>query len=270
LCVNYFDATVMLGKGYGTTAESVAEALRMVGVADAVTCSSAFIAGRASAYHGNVHYLADSIDRRHFSCRKVDADFGRRPLRAVWSGVSIKFGDVRSILALLGGAGLGLTVISDHDPMPRWSGDWLRWKRRLRYRFIPWHYASFPRDILQGDICVSPRFGDNPYDKGHSVFKIAVFMSEGVPALASPLPSYGEIVGENRAGSILCDTERVDSGAPRPGARPKPVAPMGRGGPGSCRSLPDGERSAEVCGSVYPPCERMPMSGSRLAHKEVI
>jgi glycosyltransferase involved in cell wall biosynthesis len=71
---------------------------------------------------------------------------------------------------------------------------------------MPWSYHAFPRNILRGDLCIAPRSTDNPYDLGHSHFKIGVFMAEGVPALASPLPSYVEVIGETGAGKI-CDSE---------------------------------------------------------------
>lgn len=85
--------------------------------------------------------------------------------------------------------------------------------------YLPWSYRTFPQAIVRGDICVSPRAGDNPYDLGHSHFKIGVFMAEGVPSLASPLPSYVEVIGKTGGGRI-CRTreeweEALDDAASR-------------------------------------------------------
>ncbi|MBI2554624.1 MAG: glycosyltransferase, partial [Candidatus Rokubacteria bacterium] len=40
-----------------------------------------------------------------------------------------------------------------------------------------------------------------------SLFKIGVFLAEGVPALASPVPSYREVLIPERTG-LLCDSLR--------------------------------------------------------------
>jgi hypothetical protein len=77
--------------------------------------------------------------------------------------------------------------------------------RRFPYEFIPWKYHSFPNSIIQGDICLGSRSLNTSYNMGHSIFKIGVFMSQGVPAIASPVPSYGELLGAGTGGQ-LCQT----------------------------------------------------------------
>jgi hypothetical protein len=42
----------------------------------------------------------------------------------------------------------------------------------------------------------------NEYDLGHSLFKIGVFMSMGIPAIAGPVPSYSLLIGDGQAGAI--------------------------------------------------------------------
>ena len=195
LCVNYLDETGLLGRNMGTTRERVMEAQRMIAVSDAITCASVFIAERAREHHPNVSYFPDSIDHRHFRLAKSLSDFSKPKINAIWSGVAVKATELKETYPLLAERGITLTVISDSPlslPGP--------------YEFVPWSYQTFPRDILRGEICLGPRRTDNPYDKGHSHFKIGIFMAQGVPALASPLLAYIEVVGKTGGGRI-CDSE---------------------------------------------------------------
>jgi nuclear transport factor 2 (NTF2) superfamily protein len=195
LCVNYFDETGLFHGEYGSTKERVMEAARMVELADIITCASEFIKQRASEYHPNVIYLPDSVNFNHFRFKKSHSDFDKRVLTAVWAGQSNKIAELVCLYPLLSRRRIPLVIISDKKPsLPG------------PYIYMPWSYHAFPRNILRGDLCIAPRSTDNPYDLGHSHFKIGVFMAEGVPALASPLPSYVEVIGETGAGKI-CDSE---------------------------------------------------------------
>jgi glycosyltransferase involved in cell wall biosynthesis len=195
LCVNYFDETGLFEGGYGSPAERVEECRRMVEIADVITCASSFIAQRARDYHPWVVYLPDSIDSRHFRLRKPEHDFMEEEIHAIWSGISSKAMELEPILPLLRRHHVPLIVISDQKP-----------QLSMDYRFVRWSHKTFPRHILDGEVCVAPRRVDNPYDLGHSLFKIGAFMAEGVPAIASPVPSYTEVLGDGDSG-ILCQSE---------------------------------------------------------------
>ena len=192
LCVNYFDETGYFDGGYGTTQREVKECARMVAVADAVTCSSAFIAERAAEHHPWAMYLPDSVDARHFRYQKDLQDFQRPQLRAIFSGTASKANELEPILPLLRERDIPLTVISNREP-----------ELTTPSRFVTWSYESFPKRILEGEICVAFRPVDNRYNQGHSLFKVGVFMAQGVPAVASPVPSYEEVV-LNGTGGALC------------------------------------------------------------------
>jgi glycosyltransferase involved in cell wall biosynthesis len=210
LCVDYFEESGVFPGGYGSSGEQAAQARRMTEEADAVTCASEEIARSARRFHPRVEHLPDSVDFRHFRFVKEAGDFLRPRLRAVWSGVSAKADDLGPVLPLLAGHGIDLTIVSDRDPFPRFSARWMRWKKSLRYRFVPWHYATFPERILDGEICLSPRDLRRAYNRGHSHFKIAVFMAEGVPAIASPVPSYVELLKGGEGGRICRDEAEWD------------------------------------------------------------
>jgi len=188
LCVNYFDSSIFEA-GYGSTQKQLEECMNMIEVADAVTCASTFIAERASSFHSRVVYIPDSINKRHFRFQKPPKDFDKHP-RAIWSGVSVKATDLNLVLPLFDKRKIPLVVVSDKKPVLDYS-----------FRFIKWSYRTFPKAILEGEFCLSPRLVEDPYNKGHSFFKIGVFMTEGIPALASPVPSYSEVL---YGGGRLC------------------------------------------------------------------
>lgn len=203
LCVNYFDETGLFEGGYGTTAERVEECLRMVEIADVVTCASTYIARRARDFHPWAVYLPDSIDPEHFRLVKPEQDFKRPKVRAIWSGIASKARELEPILPLLRCRRIPLTIVSNEKPSLSLRRGFLRWP--YGYRFIRWRYETFPRSTLEGELCVVHRPVDNPYNLGHSLFKIGVFLAQGVPALVSPVPSYAELLDSGQGGH-LCRT----------------------------------------------------------------
>jgi glycosyltransferase involved in cell wall biosynthesis len=191
LCVNYLDVTGLIGEGYGVTELHRQQCLAMLGAADAVTTASAFIARRVSEHHPRVVYIPDSIDRRHFAHTKTFAPRPGVPPTAIWCGVAVKAPDLEPILPLLRRRGMPLIVVADRKP--RLSGP---------FEFVRWRHVTAPRELLRGDVCVAPRLLDTPYNLGHSFFKIGVFLTQGVPALASPVPSYAEVLHADRTGLV--------------------------------------------------------------------
>lgn len=198
LCVNYYDETGLLPGGYGVTRQHVEECRAMTRVADVVVAASRFIAERARAHHPRVEYLPDSVDRAHFRFTK-SYEGGRRwwkrpgPPVAAWCGVSTKVPELEPWTGLLAKRRIPLVIISDRRP-----------RLSAPFRFVRWRHASVPRDLLRADFCIAPRELGSAYNRGHSFFKIGMFMVEGVPAVASPVPSYREVLVPERTG-LLCD-----------------------------------------------------------------
>jgi hypothetical protein len=203
LCVNYFDETEVPGTGLAVTKAHVDGCRRMMDVADVVTTASAYIADRASEHHAHVVYLPDSIDRSHFRCAKNETDFDRVALRAIWAGVAPKAVELQPILPLLEERGIGLTIIAERPPALRVAS--ARGERDFPYAFVQWTHRAFPRDVLGGEISLGYRPLSNPYNHGHSHFKVGVFLNAGIPAVTSPVPSYREILDRHECG-VVCHT----------------------------------------------------------------
>lgn len=191
LCVNPFDVTGVVRNGYGMTRETSVDTLAAIKQSDGVLCASSLIANRATQFSSLVAHLPDSVDTKHYRFRKSMADVDAKPLRAVWAGVQSKAHHLQEIMSELDRQNISLEIIS--DKLPALSNS---------FHFTKWSYKSSPRSLLKGDIAISPRQVTNPYDLGHSHFKIAVFMAQGIPAIASPLPSYEELIGQTKGGII--------------------------------------------------------------------
>jgi hypothetical protein len=198
LCVNYLDETGLWPGGYGVLARHVEECRAMLEAADAVTAASAFIAARARDVAARVEYLPDSVDRAHFRFVKRH-DAGAAPV-AIWCGVSVKAREVEPVLPRLVKRGIPLVVVSDARP-----------SLSMPFEFVRWRHASAPRDLLRGDVCIAPRDVDNPYNRGHSFFRIGVFLTQGVPALAGPVPSYAEVLQPGHNGLVCTTGEEWDT-----------------------------------------------------------
>jgi glycosyltransferase involved in cell wall biosynthesis len=77
----------------------------------------------------------------------------------------------------------------------------------IPFEFVRWRHATAPHDLLRGDVCIAPRDVDNAYNRGHSFFRIGVFLAQGVPVLAGPVPSYAEVLRPNDNGLVCATAE---------------------------------------------------------------
>ena len=189
LCVNYYDLDT--AQSSGITKARREECLRMTDVADAVFCASEYIADRARSFHPCVTYIPDSFDKRHFRLRKDPTDFASTRLVAGYSGIGSKTKDLAKVADILAAVGIDLVVISNDRP-----------NLGIPYEFVRWRYHHFPQDLLRADFCIAPRSVESSYNRGHSFFKVGIFMSQGVPAIAAPVPSYSELIGTSKGGRI--------------------------------------------------------------------
>ena len=198
LCVNYFDETGLMPGGYGVLRKHVDECRAMLDTADAVTAASAFIAARAQQFASRVEYLPDSFDLTHFAGYK-EHHSSRVPV-AIWCGVAVKAAELEPILPRLEKRGIPLVIVSDARPALSTS-----------FEFVRWRHASAPLDLLRGDFCVAPRTVDTPYNRGHSFFRIGIFMAQGVPVLAGPVPSYEELIRDGENGRLCATGDAWDA-----------------------------------------------------------
>ena len=157
---------------------------RFVDIADCIICSSSFIAKFGRELGCNTNCLEDSINYDHFTYRRQENS--KTPVKLVWSGVSVKAEVLNFLADTINANDWDFIVLSDKKPALDFP-----------YQFIQWKYNNFPKDIVKGNVAVFPRKVDNEYDKGHSFFKIGVFLAEHVPVVCSPVPSYKQVIRSN-------------------------------------------------------------------------
>lgn len=181
-----------------------AKAVRMTGAAAAVIASSRQLAGVCGQWNTNVTWVPDNIPSRMVPAPGDPSSTDGQRLEIWWSGMASKMVDLLLIGEVLGRLGqrVRLNIVSGdvEAALGRLPGETSSRLRGLlaavphrlhRFRSIPdllALYAAGP------GVIISPRFLDNPYNAAHSEWKITLGMACGLPAVASPQPSYLDVM----------------------------------------------------------------------------
>ena len=196
---NYFEERDDNGTTVGrATKTQVDNFKRLINLSDQVWTVSPYLQKVASKFHPSAKFISDSVDPAHFNRQYKKPKSKNDKLTFGWSGISIKAGYLDELspifIPLIASNKIKIMVISDKTP-----------QLKMPFEFKRWKYGRFPQYIANCDLCIAPRKVTNNYDKGHSLFKIGVFMAMGVPAMAGPVPSYNLLLGDDTAGKI-CQT----------------------------------------------------------------
>jgi len=190
--VNYFEKIKTNYDFNPVTNELVEVFHRMIDICDQIWCVSPFLQKIGSKYHSNVHFIADSVDSKHFhNSDWKDPNDGDKIILG-WSGYSKKASSLVILEPLIRNNRTQLIVITDKPPnLP------------FQYTFVKWNYFTFPSYIRKCHLCVAPREVSDDYNRGHSFFKIGVFMAMGIPSIAGNVPSYRLLINsKSKSGAI--------------------------------------------------------------------
>ena len=209
LCVNYFHKSKKTISHDEVTLEQISNCIKMTQTADLVFCSSEMIAKSAKKFNRNSFYLYDSIDFNHFNKKKKKNDFIKNKLKVIWSGVSRKSNELLPYADILKKNNIPLILLCEKKPS-NFEYPLLFWKKYPTY-YKRWEYNSLPHDLLMGDIMIAPRELSSVYNKGHSHFKINLFLSQGIPVIASPVPSYSEVLESDVNGKFINNIEEFEN-----------------------------------------------------------
>lgn len=174
--VNYYE------KHEASDNQKVYWANKISEVVDGVIVSSHELEKRAIKHNNNTFYCPDSIDLNHFNLYKESINY-ESPVFG-WSGISSKaifLTDHKNYLTNK------LIVVSDS-----------KLDIGFQYDFVKWAYHRFPNDVFVCDIGFFPRAVASTYNICHSSFKILPYVIQGIPVIASKIPSYIDV-------AKLCD-----------------------------------------------------------------
>jgi glycosyltransferase involved in cell wall biosynthesis len=184
--------------GTRPTPEQQAAAVEMTALADHVVADSSYLLAIVARVNANATWIPDNVDTQLFRGRPQ-----RRAglLRLVWSGMAHKGRHLLSIADVLASLpDVELVVVSNAEPdiLPELG-------RSVQCRFVPFSLRRYAQTLRSCDVIVSPKRLVNGYELAHSEWKITLGMAGGLPAVASPQPSYLEAIG-HLGGGIVADS----------------------------------------------------------------
>ena len=153
-----------------------------------VLCSSPYLFDVVQKHGYLAAYWPPGIDNRHFITKK-GINLSEPVL--VWSGHALKAELVSELTTALNAK---ILIIAEKKPEIYSS-----------FQFKKWKYKKVPSYLLKGDVGIAPRSIDDSYNKGHSFFKILIYLAAGLPVLAAPLSSYCDIIVNGKNGFICKD-----------------------------------------------------------------
>jgi glycosyltransferase involved in cell wall biosynthesis len=194
--VNYYEVEGdYFVPGTRPTDRQQADCIRMTQTADWVVADSSHIAGIATRYNPRCTLIPDNVDLdvyRPAGSRPSTPD----PLAAprcvlVWCGVAKKAAHLALIReALAGLTGVELLLVAEEVPAIM-----SELQQVIPCRYLEFSDAAYADALRASDIIISPKRLCNAYEMGHTEYKITLGMACGLPAVASPQPSYVEAIG---------------------------------------------------------------------------
>ena len=141
-------------------------------------------------------FIPENIDNRFFNVRKIHKS--KSIIRLLYIGYMAKAKEILIIKDILEKLGLDynleMVFICEKDPKIKF--------RNLKTSFIKFDYNMISRQLLSGDIKISPRNLSDRYNLAHTFTKIGYPMAVGLPVIASPIDSY------LNSPAILCSTNQ--------------------------------------------------------------
>ena len=194
---------------------------KFANLADGIICASENIANYARKLEYNALCIEDAVDMEKIvRNQQKNADL-------IWAGTAEKAEILNFLLPIINANNWKLTVIT--EKRPNLNGDFnfeklpanhTKGRSKKHYntlssterlnplRGIEWNYSTFFTELSKGKVGIFPRNCDNDYDRGHSFYKIGIFLASHVPVIYSPVPEYAKIA--NAANSI-----RINNLAPK-------------------------------------------------------
>lgn len=199
--VNYYETWGdYIVPGTRPTERQQRDAIWMTGHSDWVVADSSYLATVARKFTRSVTWIPDNVDLDIYGGTKRPSTTDT--LTLVWSGVSKKaahLGLIREVLARL--QRITLVLVTD-DPAAREIGSIVRDMPSSVARVLRFSDHGYARALADADVIISPKYLTNGYEMAHTEYKISLGMAVGLPAVASPQPSYVEAIAHLGGGIV--------------------------------------------------------------------
>ena len=162
--------------------EQTKKVLTMLELSDEVIAASKKIGEIYEDFHNKVTVIEESIEDNFLKVTKTHTE--NKPVYLLYCGYAVKAKEILLIkdvlLQLYKEFPFKMLYICDIDPEID----------LIPYNFLKYNYPNLPDLLAGGDIKIAPRDLSNSYNWGHAFTKVAYPMAVGIPAVASPVPSY--------------------------------------------------------------------------------
>lgn len=140
--------------------------------------------------------IPENISENFFKKKKTHGE--KEVIKLLYVGYSVKASEILLLKDVLEELGkkykLQVFFICDKDPKIKFEN--------ISSKFIRYEQNKIHLQLMEGDIKVSPRDLEIPYNRGHSFTKIGYPMAIGIPVVASPIDSY------KNSPAILCTSKK--------------------------------------------------------------
>lgn len=149
---------------------------------DCVLVSSFHLLRVYSKLHFNVQCIEEMVTDKFFKYKKKHKK--NRVIKLMYVGTSSKSLEIKMISDVL------MKLSSVHQIEMLFICEKKPNLNFIQSSFIKYNHKNIFNDMLKGDIKIAPRDLSYDYNLGHSLTKVAYPMALGIPAIASPVPSY--------------------------------------------------------------------------------
>jgi glycosyltransferase involved in cell wall biosynthesis len=151
----------------------------------------------ARKFAAGVTWIPDNVDTDVY--RGTSQHEQKAALTLVWSGIAKKathLGLIRDVLSQL--RSVELVLVCDDPSAPEIQAA----AQAAPSRIVPFSDKTYAGALVESDVIISPKYLTSGYEMAHTEYKISLGMATGLPAVASPQPSYVEAISHLDGGMV--------------------------------------------------------------------
>jgi glycosyltransferase involved in cell wall biosynthesis len=181
-------------------------ARRLARLVDGVICGNRHIADYFAQWNENVRVIPTAVDDRRFH---PVGDGRKEKVIVGWTGASGAFGELSRIETAIAGVlnrhpDVVFRVVADQEPR-------FHSLPQAQCEFVRWSPEGEVASIQPMDIGIMP-LADTPWNRGKCAYKMLLYMSCGIPVIASPVGMNNDVLAMADCGHVAAGlSDWVDS-----------------------------------------------------------